>query len=149
MANRAHENYIRAGAPTATYTTLFQLSLSEMGSIRRRVAENPNTHVEILATLAEDPDSEVRIAVGLNKETPVAVVRKLLFDSNADVRYALAETSYLPEGLLQLLTEDDNCYVAQRARQTLSAQKPAWNYSVVRIYSMTAREHRWVANFGV
>lgn len=66
--------------------------LAKSGSLkeRKKLAESPNTHLEILYYLAEkDPDAQVRQAVAKNSQTPLQVSEALAKDSDVDVRLTL------------------------------------------------------------
>lgn len=56
---------------------------------RLKLAQNPQTHLEILYYLADDQDTKVRRAVAANPTTPVHVSEVLAKDSDTDVKLAL------------------------------------------------------------
>lgn len=58
---------------------------------RLKVAQSPQTHLEILYYLADDQDTKVRRAVASNPATPVHVSETLARDSDVDVKLALMQ----------------------------------------------------------
>ena len=89
-----------------------------------RIAENPKAAPSTLARLACHESANVRAAVAENANTPAEILSILVQDGHADVRFAMAENHNLDEELLQILAEDENCFVAHRARRTLSRLAP-------------------------
>lgn len=83
-----------------------------------RVAENADAPT-ILADLAGESRSEVRMAVADNVHTPCAVKAALANDNDVDIRFALAENHSTPLEVLNILQDDQNPYVAGRAKTTL------------------------------
>jgi uncharacterized protein (DUF2336 family) len=57
---------------------------------RRQIADDADTHPEVLYFLAKDADATVRRAVATNKATPVQASALLAHDKSIDVRMALA-----------------------------------------------------------
>lgn len=114
-----HEEYIRAGSPQTAAAELEILSAHETYKIRRRVAENNNTPVNILLILAEDSHPEVRATVADHNLTPKEVLERLAADECLEVRYTLAENANLPMEILLKLAEDENPYVSHRAYRTI------------------------------
>jgi len=66
---------------------------------RLKLAQNPQTHLEILYYLAGDSDDSVRLAVAKHASTPVQASPAIARDKNVDVRLALAHRlmALLPE----------------------------------------------------
>ncbi len=87
-----------------------------------KVAETADAP-SILADLASECRSEVRMAVADNVHTPCYVKAALALDKDADIRFALAENHATPLEVLQSLEEDANPYVAGRAKATLERLK--------------------------
>lgn len=83
-----------------------------------KVAETADAP-SILADLACESRSEVRMAVADNVHTPCDVKAALAQDKNADIRFALAENHSTPLDVLESLQDDPNPYVAGRAKLTL------------------------------
>ena len=67
--------------------------------VRAKVAENPNTPVDVLMELAKDSDIVVRRRVACNSNTPVDVLIELAKDSEWYVRRYAACNSKLKEVL--------------------------------------------------
>jgi hemerythrin-like domain-containing protein len=114
------EDYLKAGLAETSAVDLQELAASEIMVVRRRVAENERTPVEVLSTLAKDKAAEVRMAVASNKVTPSSLLVHLVCDASPDVRYWMASTSYIPKHLLRQLADDENPHVAQRAKAMLA-----------------------------
>jgi hypothetical protein len=110
--------------PKTSPSILHSLAQQQPARYAERIAENPNSLPETLELLAKHPSENVRAAVAENGNTPAHVLMQLLEDESLDVRYAMAENPNLPELVLQMLEEDDNCYVASRARRTLTRVAP-------------------------
>jgi len=87
-----------------------------------KVAETADAP-SILADLAGESRTEVRMAVADNVHTPCYVKAALATDKDADIRFALAENHSTPLEVLQTLQEDSNPYVAGRAKATLERLK--------------------------
>lgn len=83
---------------------------------RLKLAQNPQTHLEILYYLAADSDDEVRIAVAKNASTPIQASPTIARDKNVDVRIALAHRlmALLPE-----LSEEQHSQLYAFAAQAL------------------------------
>lgn len=122
MSTHFFSEYIMAGAPETSISSLELLAHCNDELVRRRVCENSHCSVELLCEMADDCSPEVRIAVCHNSSTPVAVLQKLLDDPSVDVRYSLSTNYSLPLSYLKQLMEDENPYVARRATKTLSKQ---------------------------
>ena len=67
--------------------------------VRRRVACNLNTPVDVLVELAKDSDCDVRMNAAGNPNTPVDVLVELAKDSDFDVRRHAACNPKLKEVL--------------------------------------------------
>lgn len=87
-----------------------------------KVAETADAP-SILADLANESRSEIRMAVADNVHTPCDVKAALAADKDADIRFALAENHATPMDVLQSLQDDPNPYVAGRAKMTLERLK--------------------------
>jgi hypothetical protein len=87
-----------------------------------KVAETADAP-SILADLAGESRTEVRMAVADNVHTPCYVKAALATDKDADIRFALAENHSTPLEVLQSLQDDSNPYVAGRAKSTLERLK--------------------------
>ena len=67
--------------------------------VRRNVAENPNTPIDVLSELAKDSDYDVRCFVAENPNTPIDVLTELAKDSDWCVRRNAARNPKLKEVL--------------------------------------------------
>jgi hypothetical protein len=112
-------NYIKAGNDNLSAAESFLLAKDDSPHVRRRLAENPLTPMEVLIRLADDADQEVRIAVGCNAATPTHVLEKLANDDSIHVRFGLAGDPNLLPSVLNVLAQDDNPYVMHQALKTL------------------------------
>ena len=61
--------------------------LSKDSSVRYKVANNPNTPIDILEVLSKDEDNDVRYWVADNLNTPIDILRVLSKDEDSSVRY--------------------------------------------------------------
>lgn len=111
-------HYVKAGSENCSPQLLREFARSEVDRIRLRVAENPQTPVDVLEILAADKNPEVRIAVGANPSTPDHVRGNLACDEDPNVRFGLAESLSTPIELLNKLEGDTNPYVSCRATET-------------------------------
>jgi hypothetical protein len=83
------------------------------------LAEDTDTHGDILAVLSAHPDVRIRAAVADNLNTPYLALLKLARDESNDIRYQLAENHNVPRNILHILMNDENPYVQARAESTL------------------------------
>lgn len=120
----SHEDYIRAGSPETAVEELKKLAAHELYRVRRRIAENSNTPLEVLVILAEDSHPEVRSTVAEHHLTPRDLLEKLAEDECLEVRHYLAENANLPMEVLLKLAEDENPYVSHRAYRTIKMLQP-------------------------
>lgn len=83
----------RAAAAAASVEGLRLRSFARDPSpqVRREVAANPNTPVDVLDALAGDRDWRVRAAVGLHPSTSDAGLRQLVDDSHWEVRLTMLD----------------------------------------------------------
>lgn len=83
---------------------------------RIKLANNPNTHLEILYYLAADEADDVRVAIAKNASTPLHTSPAMARDKSVDVRLALAHRlmALLPE-----LTEEQHSQLYAYAAQAL------------------------------
>lgn len=88
-------------------------------SVLLRLAENPRTPGKLLDSLANQTNSDLRVAVAENPSCPSETLERLAADTDPDVRYAIAENHNMPWSILHLLTGDENPYVSCRAIRTL------------------------------
>jgi hypothetical protein len=134
--------YVQAGSQSCSPNMLEQLAHSDVDRIRLRVAENPNTPMDVLELLATDRNADVRVAVGTNPSTPPHISYALAFDVDPNVRLGLAEDLNTPIELLDKLMEDENPYVSFRASETkalaVSGDKPR-DFGCHRFFRWAAR----------
>lgn len=120
----AHVCSLIVKSPDTHSAVLDVLASTAVAAFAERVAEHPRADASTLARLAGHSSPGVRAAVAENANTPIEVLRNLVEDEHLDVRFAMAENHMLPAELLETLSEDDNCYVAYRAKRTLSRIAP-------------------------
>ncbi len=75
------------------------------------LAKNPNTPSEILSTLAESDDTNVREAVARHPATPPEALGRLAENRLRDVRALVGANPSTPELTLQFLATDPDVYV--------------------------------------
>ena len=63
------------------------------------VARDPSARPEVLAQLAESPDSFIRMSIATNPNTPVDVLEKLARDPHPDVRARVRDNKKLPKDI--------------------------------------------------
>jgi hypothetical protein len=80
--------------------------------------------VQLLAQLAHDRETSVRLAVAQNSYTPPEVLTRLAQDGYWQVRYTVATHPDTPFIELQALTEDEHDTVRQIARLYLAQREP-------------------------
>jgi hypothetical protein len=115
------------------------LFANRVSSILMRLAENSHTPANLLNSLANQDDSDLRIAVAENPSCPRSVLDQLVEDHDPDVRYALAENHNLPIEVIRRLTLDENPYVVCRATRTLDRIQ---GFSLVRLTPLSAKEKK-------
>jgi hypothetical protein len=115
------------------------LFANRVSSVLMRLAENSHTPATLLNSLANQDDSDLRIAVSENPSCPRTVLDQLICDHDPDVRYALAENHNLPVEVIRQLTQDENPYVACRALRTLDRLQ---GFSLLRLTSLPGMERR-------
>ena len=88
-----------------------ELMKDEDVEVRKAVAKNSSTPVDILMRLADDEDRNVREEVAINPNTPVELLRKLAMDEDEHVRWGVIRNPNTPTEVLRKLAEDDDCIV--------------------------------------
>lgn len=90
-------------------------------SLNRKVIQfiTQSKSVDLIASLANHGDVEVRRAVASNLNLPEELAWKLAEDAEFCVRARLAENSSLAKFLLETLAEDEDDRIAERATRTL------------------------------
>jgi hypothetical protein len=114
--------YLLAGDVLANTCDLARLAYDVIAHIRRHVAENPSTSVDILRKMATDGNPDVRMALSENPNTPESTLFELCGDENPDVRHFMAANCNLSDDILLKLCDDENAYVATRALKSLAAK---------------------------
>ncbi|MBY0550026.1 MAG: hypothetical protein K2W95_22315 [Candidatus Obscuribacterales bacterium] len=117
--------YIKAASPLTDSETLALLSFSEWTPIRRRVAGNNHTPLNILDVLSVDPYPEVRAAVACNTGSPRSTVERLIRDPRDEVRLAIASCSEAPDYALRFLEKDYDQQISNAAKRTLRLFHPS------------------------
>lgn len=85
---------------------LSELSSHENSYVRRYVADNKSTPVQLLATLSKDEDWNVRSRVALNPRTPKDVLDNLSSDKDENVRWKVSMNPSTGEETLMKLKDD-------------------------------------------
>ena len=76
--------------------------------VRRAVARNPSTPVEILQLLTRDKSYGVRSAVAHNKSASAQILQTLSHDKDLNVRKLVANNPSTPDKVLQIFTQDES-----------------------------------------
>ena len=97
-----------------------RLSKDEKIAVRWKVADNPNTPVNILEKLSTDEDLWVRRAVASNPNTPIDILEKLSTDEEWRVRCGVTENPNTPIDILEKLSEDKREYVRRAVAANLN-----------------------------
>ncbi|MBX9568675.1 MAG: hypothetical protein K2X77_07250 [Candidatus Obscuribacterales bacterium] len=113
------EAYLLAGQAGISETALRKFAHSRSPSLRMRIAENTNTPIDVLCMLANDDQTEVRLAAICNETAPDNLLNTVLNDADPTARYELAANACAKLWVLLALAEDENPYVQWRARKTL------------------------------
>jgi hypothetical protein len=74
--------------------------------IRESVASSYHTPLDVVETLAHDPDTGVRACLARNETTPCDVLRDLSHDESEAVRGWVAVNFYVPADVMAELAED-------------------------------------------
>lgn len=118
--------YARA-ATSCDPAELRDLSYSDCEPIRRRVASNPATPLDVLEWLSVDWHPPVRAAVAENPVLPESLLEKLARDSDREVRLSVAKELAIKalktRSLLEELAQDKDAEIAEKAREALAWQK--------------------------
>ena len=97
--------------PNTPVETLKTLATDENSDVRYWVARNPNTSTETLKTLATDVYYVVRCCVAQNPNTSPETLQSLATDEDSDVRRSVAYNPNTSPEVLQSLATDENYYV--------------------------------------
>lgn len=112
-----------AGHHACPPETLRQFALS--GWEVAQVAANPGTPLDVLASLAEQPDLSIRYGLARNPALPEALAGPLASDPEAGVRAALAENPATPRAIVDGLSLDADENVRQGAMGNPAASDQA------------------------
>jgi len=111
-------SYIKAGHENQTKETQRELATHANPAVRRRLAENPQTAIDVLEQLAIDADPEVRAGLAWNHSVSAELLENLCRDQDVNVRLALTENHRLPQSILAILADDENPFVQHAARSS-------------------------------
>ncbi len=111
--------YVKAASPLTDPSTLSLLACCEWAPVRRRVAGNRHTPLNVLEFLSVDQAEEVRVALACNPSTPLSVVDRLVHDEPIEVRLEIAKNPDAQRIALDKLIRDDNSAVRGAAQVTL------------------------------
>lgn len=95
--------------------TLTTLATDTRRSVRRYVADNPNTPVDVLTVLATDETDYVRGAVAENPNAPTDILTVLATDTDSYVRWNAAANFNTPKNTLTALATDADKAVREHA----------------------------------
>lgn len=90
--------------------------LDEPEEIKRKLACDPDTRVDILQELAKDDTWGVQVGLARNPSTPVEILNDLIYVSDIDVRRSVAGNPSTPVETLRKLANcgtDVGCALAQ------------------------------------
>jgi pentose-5-phosphate-3-epimerase len=97
---------------------LYELSADP--NARSGIASNPNTPIELLTQLSEDPEWHIRMSVARNPNTPKSILETLATDYNESVRTVVAKNPNTPIATLRyLMTSDEDSIVRKYAKKNL------------------------------
>jgi hypothetical protein len=108
----------------ASTEKLAELARDEDSEVRRAVADNRSTPVELLTQLAQDAAYGVCYAVARNPNTPAEALTKLARDENWDVRYCVAKHPNTPAEVLAELAKDEDEAVRRAVARNPNTPKP-------------------------
>jgi hypothetical protein len=109
----------RAAREEATAQTWREV-IDRYPHMRRWVAHNKTVPVDILALLAQDSDSQVRLAVAMKRKITPSILRELAVDQDDSIRLRVAMHHQTPRDVLERLTFDSWQRVREVAEQRLS-----------------------------
>ena len=99
-------------AQTVTLEAILEGLADDIDStVRRNVAQNPNTSKSVLEKLADDSKAYVRKIVAINRNTPETVLKKLADDIYFTVRKNVAQNPNTSKSVLEKLASDSEEYV--------------------------------------
>lgn len=119
------EEYLRSDhedAPIEVWRTV----LSKYPEMKIWVAHNKTVPLEILATLAEDPDPQVRWSVAIKRKLSPSLFAKLANDKDDSVRARVAINKKTPVEVLRFLANDPWEEVRSQAKANLSRLGVDW-----------------------
>lgn len=111
-----HERAARAPMPAVAWLELIR----EYPQMRFWAAHNKTVPVEILATLAGDPDPRVRLMVAMKRQAAPEILYRLAGDQHEGVRMAVARHRRTPRDVLIRLREDSWQEIRRVAVERLS-----------------------------
>jgi hypothetical protein len=106
--------------PETNPARLTELAGSEDSLVRRGLAGNSSTPVEVLTHLADDPDPWVRLGVAENPSMPVEILARLADDSDFSVRTGAVGNPHTPVDVLARLAEDPSEWVRRAVAENPS-----------------------------
>lgn len=110
---------------TSDSSILRELALSDEGSVRFRVALNLHTPEDVLISLLQDPDKNVRNGVAGNEALPESEMRRIadlpLTTRTYKMKINLIDNIGCPVELLEKLAQDKDEDVAHYAERRLNA----------------------------
>jgi len=116
------DDYLSAGSPLLSLMEAMVLSQHASARVRCKLAANPRCSHTVLHALANDPNVEVRAAVGQNLCADAELIDKLIEDESIAVRFQLAGNPNIGNRRLEQLMNDTNPYIAERAWATFETK---------------------------
>ena len=113
-------DYRRAATEPAP-VEVWRALIADHPDMRFWVAQNKTVPVEILATLAADPDPRVRSMVAQKRKLSPALQRQLARDADEGVRQRLAWNSATTRATLEALVSGPQDAAAEQARARLAS----------------------------
>lgn len=108
----------RAEAVCQMMDSLNHVSDCPDAGIRARIAGDPISEAETLASLRNDPSPKVRVEVAVHKNTPSWVLEQLAADPDPQVREKVAFNPNTPESIIRVLAVDPIGSVFSAARRS-------------------------------
>lgn len=113
------DEYDRAARDSAP-TDVWKEVIERFPQMREWVAHNKTIPVEVIETLARDPEPRVRFAIAQKRRTPAHVLVELTNDGDETVRLAVAHNPRVPRPALERLASDPWQEVRTIARNKLT-----------------------------
>lgn len=114
--------FVNPNTPLSVFRELATKWSAGSRNERLRVARNAKTPMMMMAKLAADPDSLVRITVAMNPNTSPPIIANLATDLDRSVRYLVAMHPNTPFEALRMLVRDRDARVHKAAFNRIAKQ---------------------------